>query len=181
MTAYAGQFLAGKRIIVTGGSFAVLSFVIALGQLWNSSLERPEVTVRAGRPRDDGLVAIQQLGLLDEVRKHAILNGGDIRVWADNWKWLSSINPTAYGNLPAATMRITREDLKRILVEKAETANTEFTSGNGRATVAAVKTDVVEWQNPVSGEIVEQITERESERPTRLGRHQPIKRQASVV
>ncbi|KAJ6134560.1 hypothetical protein N7523_000882 [Penicillium sp. IBT 18751x] len=147
MTVHAGEFLAGKRIIVTGGSFSALSFIIALEQLWNSSLERPEVTVYErderdlsirkdpytlninGASRDDGLVAIQQLGLLDEVRKHATLNGGDIRVWADNWKWLSSINPTAYGNLPAATMRITREDLKRILVEKAETTNTKFNWG----------------------------------------------------
>ncbi|KAJ5117296.1 hypothetical protein N7526_011405 [Penicillium atrosanguineum] len=107
MTAHPGQFLAGKRIIVTGGSFAALSFVLALDQLWNPSLERPEVIVYKrddrdlsiqkdpytlninGASHDDGLVAIQQLGLLDEVRKHATLNGGDIRVWADNWKWLS--------------------------------------------------------------------------------------------
>lgn len=147
MTVHSGQFLAGKRIIVAGGSFAALSFVLALEQLWNPSLERPEVIVYEqddrdlsitkdpytlninGASRDDGLVAIQQLGLLDEVQKHATLNGGDIRVWADNWKWLSSINPTAYRHLPAATMRIAREDLKRILVEKAETTKTTFKWG----------------------------------------------------
>jgi 2-polyprenyl-6-methoxyphenol hydroxylase-like FAD-dependent oxidoreductase len=142
-----GKFLAGKRIIVAGGSFAALSFVLALEQLWSSSLERPQVTVYErydrntsverdpytlninGASLNDGLVAIQQLGLLDEVRKHATLNSGDIRVWADNWKWLSSINPTAYGNLPAATMRITRANLKRILVEKAEKTSTTLNWG----------------------------------------------------
>lgn len=147
MTAHPGQFLAGKRIVVAGGSFAALSFVIALEQLWNPSLERPEVIVYErddrdksiekdpytlninGASHDDGLVAIQQLGLLDDVRKHATLNGGDIRVWSDNWKWLSSINPTAYGNLPAATVRITRGSLKRILVEKAEATKTTLNWG----------------------------------------------------
>lgn len=76
MTAHTGQFLAGKRIIVAGGSFAALSFVLALEQLWNTSLERPEVIVYErddrdlsiqkdpytlninGASRDDGLVAI---------------------------------------------------------------------------------------------------------------------------
>ncbi|KAJ5901273.1 hypothetical protein N7504_007266 [Penicillium tannophilum] len=143
-----GQFLAGKRIIVAGGSFAALSFVIALDQLWNPSLEHPEVTLYErdyrdrsieqepyvlninGASRDDGLVAIQQLGLLDEVRSRATLNGGDIKVWSDNWKWLSSINPSAYGNLPAATMRISRADLKRILIEKAERTKTTLNWGS---------------------------------------------------
>ncbi|KAJ6016771.1 hypothetical protein N7451_000150 [Penicillium sp. IBT 35674x] len=143
-----GQFLAGKRIIVAGGSFAALSFVIALDQLWNPSLEHPEVTLYErddrnksiekdpyvlninGASRDDGLVAIQQLGLLDEVRNHATLNGGDIKVWSDSWKWLSSINPSAYGNLPAATMRITRAELKRILIEKAEKTKTTLNWGS---------------------------------------------------
>ncbi|OKL63619.1 hypothetical protein UA08_01013 [Talaromyces atroroseus] len=154
MTAPAGQFLAGKRIIVAGGSFAALSFILALEQLWDTSLERPKVILYErddrdksigkdpymlninGASRNDGLIAIQQLGLLNEVRKHASLNGGDIRVWADNWKWLSSINPTAYGSLPAATMRVTRADLKRILVEKAETT-TRTTLNWGSACTSA--------------------------------------------
>lgn len=33
-----------------------------------------------GASQDGGLVALQQLGLLDEVRQHSTLNGGDIRV-----------------------------------------------------------------------------------------------------
>jgi 2-polyprenyl-6-methoxyphenol hydroxylase-like FAD-dependent oxidoreductase len=143
MTAPPGQFLAGKRIIVAGAGFAGLAFVLALDQLWQSStLDRPEVLLYEvngrdksiqndpytlcinGASQDDGLVAIQQLGLLDAIREHSTLNGGDIRVWSDNWKWLSSINPTAYGNLPAATMRITRQNLKRILVERVEHTRT---------------------------------------------------------
>ncbi|KAJ5378239.1 uncharacterized protein N7496_005648 [Penicillium cataractarum] len=149
MTAQQGQFLAGKRIIVAGGGFAGLAFVLALDQLWQSlTLDRPEVLLYEengrdesiqkdaytlcinGASQDDGLVAIQQLGLLDEVREHSTLNGGDIRVWSDNWKWLSSINPTVYGNLPAATMRITRQNLKRILVERVEQTQTVLKWGS---------------------------------------------------
>jgi 2-polyprenyl-6-methoxyphenol hydroxylase-like FAD-dependent oxidoreductase len=148
MTVQPGGFLAGKRIIVAGGGFASLAFVLALEQLWQSStLGHPEVLLYEqdgrdesiqrepytlcinGADQNDGLVTIQQLGLLDEVRKHSTLNGGDIRVWSDNWKWLSSINPTTHGDLPAATMRITRQDLKRILVEKAKHTRTIFSWG----------------------------------------------------
>uniref|UniRef100_A0A093XNQ2 6-hydroxynicotinate 3-monooxygenase n=1 Tax=Talaromyces marneffei PM1 TaxID=1077442 RepID=A0A093XNQ2_TALMA len=142
MAAQPDHFLVGKRIIVAGGSFAGLSFILALEKLWNSSLPRPEILMYEydarvksiekdpymlninGFSQDGGLVTIQDLGLLDDVRKYGTLNSGDIRVWSDNWKWLSSINPTAYGNLPAATIRITRENLKRILVQSAETTNT---------------------------------------------------------
>lgn len=143
MTAPLGHFLAGKRVIVAGGGFAGLAFVITLDQLWQrSTLEPPEVilyeqdgrdeSIRKdpytlcinGASQDGGLVALQQLGLVDEVREHSTLNDGDIRVWSDTWKWLSSINPTAYGNLPAAAMRITRQNLKRILVERAERTKT---------------------------------------------------------
>ncbi|KAJ5179962.1 hypothetical protein N7492_003172 [Penicillium capsulatum] len=149
MTAQPGQFLAGKRIVVAGGGFAGLAFVLALDQLWqNSTLDRPEVLLYEENNRDDaiqkdpytlcingasqndGLVTIQRLGLLDEVRAHSTLNSGDIRVWSDNWKWLSSINPTPYGGLPAATMRITRGDLKQILVKRAEQTNTVLKWGS---------------------------------------------------
>ncbi|KAJ5166967.1 monooxygenase [Penicillium canariense] len=64
------------------------------------------------------------MGLLDEILAHSTLNSGDIWVWSDHWKKLSSINPKPYGGLPAATMRITRRDLKRILIEKAERTDT---------------------------------------------------------
>lgn len=82
MTPHPAQFLAGKRIIVAGGSFAALSFVLALDQLWNPSLDRPEVIIYEknereeclekdpytlninGASHNDGRVAIQQLGVL---------------------------------------------------------------------------------------------------------------------
>ncbi|KAJ5682299.1 hypothetical protein N7462_005464 [Penicillium macrosclerotiorum] len=149
MSGRPGHYLAGKRIVVAGGGFAGLAFILALDKLWQSStLESPEVLLYEqnsrqdsiqkdsytlcinGASQGDGLVAIQQLGLLDEVRQHSTLNDGDIRVWSSDWKWLSSINPTVYGNLPAATMRISRQNLKRILVERAEQTRTVFNWGS---------------------------------------------------
>jgi 2-polyprenyl-6-methoxyphenol hydroxylase-like FAD-dependent oxidoreductase len=141
MARKSGQFLCGKRIIVAGGGMAGSAFVAALNQLWDSSLKRPEVIVFErenrqasiqqdpyvltlnGGNQDEGLVALQQLELMDDIRAHTTLSSGAIRVWGDNWKELASINPKPYGDLPAATMRITRQDLKRILLEKAEKAN----------------------------------------------------------
>ncbi|KAF4633700.1 hypothetical protein G7Y89_g4410 [Cudoniella acicularis] len=135
-----GQFLSGGRIIVAGGGIAGSAFVSALNQQWDPSLNRPEVTVFErenretslkqehymlslnGANQDEGLVALQQLGLLSDIRAHSTFHSGAIRVWSDNWKELANILVKPYGNLPAATMRITRYDLKRILVENAEKA-----------------------------------------------------------
>ncbi|KUI60232.1 Zeaxanthin epoxidase, chloroplastic [Cytospora mali] len=146
MASEPAQFLQGKRIIVAGGGISALAFVLALEQLWPSGLssKAPEITVferdtrqgsiqqdaytldMTGGSPDEGLVALQQLGLLDDVSAHSTLNSGLINVWSDKWKFLASINPKAYGDLPAATMRITRENLKRVLLDKAEKGNSTF-------------------------------------------------------
>jgi 2-polyprenyl-6-methoxyphenol hydroxylase-like FAD-dependent oxidoreductase len=136
-----GHFLEGKRIIVAGGGIAGAAFAAALDRLWDASLTRPVVTVfereksreasvrrgpytlslNGGDP-DQGLMALQQLGLLGKVRSapSTILNSGAIRVWSDDWKALASINPSPYGGLPVATMRITRQHLKEILLGRTD-------------------------------------------------------------
>ncbi|KAJ5622895.1 hypothetical protein N7490_011500 [Penicillium lividum] len=142
------HFLADQRIIVAGGGFAAPPFIIALDKLWNPLLKFPQITLFErddrnksiekdpytlninGASHDGGLVTLQQLGLLDQIQTHATLNSGDIRVWSDNWKWLSSINPQPHGTLPAATMRITRKDLKRILITEAESTRATLTWGS---------------------------------------------------
>lgn len=134
------HFLSGKRIIVVGGGIAGLTFVAALNQQWDPAHEPPEVTVVeresreaaieqdpyvlsiSGGNQDGGLVAIQQLGLLDEVRDYSTLNSGTIRVWSDSWKQLATIDPKPYNGLPAALMRMTRQNLKRVLLKKADYA-----------------------------------------------------------
>lgn len=138
MASKPGQFISGKSIVVAGGGIAGSAFILALNKIWDSSLKRPEVTIFErenreasimqdpyilsinGGNQNEGLVALQQLGLLSDIRAQSTLNSGDIRVWSDNWKELASINPKPYGDLPAATMRIARQELKRILVDNAE-------------------------------------------------------------
>ncbi|KAK5457130.1 hypothetical protein LTS15_004911 [Exophiala xenobiotica] len=141
MTPKAGEhFLAGGHIIVAGGGIAGTSFVSALIQQWNSSQQqRPQITFFERAPsrttylaqdpytlylngdnRDEGLVALQRLGLIESIRANATLNSGAIRVWSDKWKELASLHPQAHPDLPATTMRITRQNLKRILIESVE-------------------------------------------------------------
>ncbi|KAJ6443696.1 glycosyl transferase [Purpureocillium lavendulum] len=167
MSAKPGQFVQGKRIIVAGGGIAGLAFVCAISQLWDQSLKRPEITVIEretrlgsidqdpyvltlnGGNQNEGLVALQHLDLLEGLTPRAILNSGAIWVWSDNWKLLASINPTAYGDLPVAAMRIARRDVKLALLERAEeTANALWQWGwrctgaerlaNGQVRVTAV-------------------------------------------
>lgn len=135
-----GQFLSGKRIVVVGGGIAGLSFVSALNRVWDNSLKPPEITVfeqqtreaslqpdpyvhtiRGGK-HDDGLVALQKLGLLDAACAKGALNCGIIRVWSEEWKQLATIDPTPYGDVPDAALRISRQDLKTILLQAAETS-----------------------------------------------------------
>lgn len=73
-----------------------------------------------GGTQDDAMVALQQLGLLADAQDHGTLYNGAIMVFEDTWKYLASINPTPYGDLPAAGMRIRREDWKRTLLQGAE-------------------------------------------------------------
>lgn len=134
-------FLSGKRIILVGGGIAGLTFVAALNQQWDPSYEPPEVTIIErenreaaieqdpyvlsinGGNQDGGLVAMQEMGLLDELCDCSALSSGIIRVWSDNWKQLATIDPKPYNGLPAALMRMTRQNLKRLLLKKAEFAN----------------------------------------------------------
>ncbi|KAF2656779.1 FAD/NAD(P)-binding domain-containing protein [Lophiostoma macrostomum CBS 122681] len=135
-----GQFLVAKRIVVVGGGLAGLAFVAALHQLWTPSSPQLEITIVErdypesdtqedlhlslhGGSQDEGLLAIQKLGLLDKIREHSALNSGAIRVWSDNWKQLASIDPKPYGTLPAAAMRIKHHDLKRILLGRVKDSN----------------------------------------------------------
>ncbi|KIW50110.1 hypothetical protein PV05_11728 [Exophiala xenobiotica] len=139
------HLLAGKRIIVAGGGIAGTAFASALIQQWDPSQQCPEITVfeRAhsretylaedpytlnlnGDNRDEGLVALKQLGLLEAIRANATLNSGAIHVWSDKWKELASIHPKAHPDLPSATMRITRQNLKRILIETVEKTNVNW-------------------------------------------------------
>ena len=132
------HFLSGKRICVVGSGIAGSMFVSSLYHSWGEYLPAPKITVLEQQSRDtllqpnpyihtlrggspnDGLVAVQRLGLLDAVCARSAPNSGVIRVWSDHWKRLATIDPSPYGSLSSAARRIARHDLLRILLERAE-------------------------------------------------------------
>ncbi|KAK3985255.1 hypothetical protein QBC44DRAFT_161972 [Cladorrhinum sp. PSN332] len=141
--AISGHFLEGKKIIVVGGGISGCTFVAALRKLWNPSLTPPEIAVFDRNPKDasnnysmaihgdsinGGLVALQQLGVLDEALKHSVfgLKSGEFKMWDANWKELMSTRAKPWGNLPTGSMRIARSELRRILISDAENMDAVF-------------------------------------------------------
>jgi len=160
------HFLEGKKIIVAGDGVAGSAFVAALSKLWDPTLTHPEIIVfdrdtreqsakregyslsLEGSDKHGGLVALQNLGLIDEINRYSIfgLDSGRFKMWDRNWKEIVSVQPKPWGNLPAGSIRIARRDLRRIMVENAEKAKATFHLGcactsvervdNGRIQVA---------------------------------------------
>ncbi|KAK4938411.1 DNA mismatch repair protein msh6 [Elasticomyces elasticus] len=167
----AGHFLQGKRIIVAGGGIAGATFVAALDRLWDSSLPRPVVTVFERKKSREASVQQDQYTLT--------LNGGNkdeglwrcsnwdcwisgvIRVWNDNWKFLSSLNPEPYGGLPAATMRITRQHLKDILLDRTDKEAAKKITVNWR--YGCTCTSAERLSSSTSGPLRVTIAEREED------------------
>ncbi|KAK4231838.1 hypothetical protein QBC38DRAFT_464705 [Podospora fimiseda] len=141
--AISNHFLEGKKIIVVGGGISGCTFVAALRKLWNPSLTPPEIAVFDRNPKNEtntysmaihgdsvngGLVALQQLGVLDDALKHSTfgLKSGEFKMWDANWNELMSTKATPWGNLPTGSIRISRRDLQRILINEAEKGDAMF-------------------------------------------------------
>ncbi|KAK2591001.1 hypothetical protein QQS21_011314 [Conoideocrella luteorostrata] len=135
------HFLAGKQIVIAGSGFAGLSFAIALHQNWPSSRPRPQITIyeRQGRhlplsrqgyslslhgfDQNGGLVAARDVGLLDDLMKHAVTksNGNaGFRLWSSDWTQLLSLKFEPYQDIPSSGFRIARNDLREVYVAAAE-------------------------------------------------------------
>ncbi|UNI16113.1 hypothetical protein JDV02_002582 [Purpureocillium takamizusanense] len=144
------HFLAGKKIIVAGCGMAGLSFAIALRRLWDSAPpsagSAPELLLldrdgrRIGPARegyslslhgadaDGGLIACRDLGLLDEMLARAVAGdgaagdgAGGFRIWdASAWRELLRVNAAPHAGLPTAVIRITRRDVRDVLIEGVE-------------------------------------------------------------
>ncbi|KAI0975215.1 putative monooxygenase [Xylaria arbuscula] len=136
------HFLSGKRIAVAGAGTAGLSFAIALQKLWPPSIQPPVVVIYErdaeesalgregyslslnGIDHDSGLYALKQLGLLDEIIKLAVFrvedqgqSKGHFTMWTHDFQPMISVRPKIIPELPTASMRIARKDLRRVLVE----------------------------------------------------------------
>ena len=139
-----GHFLEGKKIIVAGSGIAGLAFVVAFRKLWDPSLKPPEITIYDrdtketsirregyslslnGLDENSGLVAMRDLGLLDETLAHSVVGSdstSSFRMWNSNWGELNCLNIKAYDNLATASIRIARKDLRYILMQAGEAAS----------------------------------------------------------
>jgi 2-polyprenyl-6-methoxyphenol hydroxylase-like FAD-dependent oxidoreductase len=153
------HFLSGKKIVVAGAGAAGLSFAIALRKLWDPSIQPPVIVIYDrdnkessidrggyslslnGADRDSGLYALKQLGLLDDILDLAVFRvedqgegKGNFTMWTHEFKPMISIRSKAPSDLPTAGIRISRRDLRRVLVE-AVSAHTEIRWGTACASV----------------------------------------------
>ncbi|KAI0448965.1 putative monooxygenase [Xylaria acuta] len=138
------HYLSGKKIVVAGAGVAGLAFAIALRKLWPPSIEPPVVVIYDrddkessvgregyslslhGTDRDSGLYALRQLGLLDDIIDLAIFRVQDqgretgyFTMWTHEFKPMISVRARATADIPAASIRVARKDLRRVLADAA--------------------------------------------------------------
>ena len=132
------QFLSGKHVIVAGAGMAGLAFALALQKRWPEGLEPPRVTIYerdtkaaavgregyslslAGADETGGLVALRDLGILDNALKHAILGlegTGCFKMWDSSFGEIMSVRLKPAPGVPTSTIRIARKNLRQVLID----------------------------------------------------------------
>jgi 2-polyprenyl-6-methoxyphenol hydroxylase-like FAD-dependent oxidoreductase len=132
------HFLAGRTVVVAGAGIAGLSFATALRKQWPSNLKPPKITIYerdtkdvamdregyslslAGHDETGGLVALKDLGLLDQILGHAILGlegDGCFKIWDSSWGELMSVRFKPARGVPTAGIRIARKHLRQTLID----------------------------------------------------------------
>ncbi|OTA00081.1 hypothetical protein A9Z42_0037240 [Trichoderma parareesei] len=131
------QVLSGKRIVVAGAGISGLSFALALQQLWPTGLVPPSVVIYerdsdavpagregyslspAGPDESGGLYAARDLGILDEVLKHAtqgLDNPLALTVWNNKWTELLIVKFKPAASLRVGGIRIAKKGLRSVLI-----------------------------------------------------------------
>ncbi|KAH8658426.1 putative monooxygenase [Xylariales sp. PMI_506] len=137
MSLHPDHFLGGKSIVVAGFGIAGSTFVSTLNQLWPAASDMPNITVfeqrvqdasapqgshvltlHGGSP-DEGMLVLQRLRRLENIKAASTLVSGYFGVWNEKWKFLSDLHPQAQADLPSSALRINREDLRLHLEDKA--------------------------------------------------------------
>ncbi|KAK4443337.1 hypothetical protein QBC34DRAFT_417303 [Podospora aff. communis PSN243] len=131
--------VASKRILISGAGLSGLSFALALTKLLPPSVSPPSITILerdipssaaarqgytlslAGDNPDSGLVALRDLGLLDQnlTSQHVLgLDGaGCFKIWGADWQEMMSVRAKPVQGIPAGTVRVKRSELRRVLVD----------------------------------------------------------------
>ncbi|KAL7968946.1 hypothetical protein HDV63DRAFT_378569 [Trichoderma sp. SZMC 28014] len=132
------HFLKGKKIIVAGAGMSGLSFTLALRRLWPANLTPPNLTIYerdsnavpagregytfslAGYDETGGLYAARDLGILDDVMKHAVQGLGNklmFTMWNSSWGELLTQKFEPTPGLPTSGIRIARKNLRKVLTD----------------------------------------------------------------
>ncbi|TFB02501.1 hypothetical protein CCMA1212_005206 [Trichoderma ghanense] len=133
---YPVHFLENKTIVVAGAGLAGSAFVVGLQKLWSPKhgqlniiiYERDSQDVAARRETYNlsltgydgagGLVALRNLGLLDEALGHAASGAdgaGAFKIWDPKWREQVAFRRKPAPGLPSSSIRIAREDIRQIL------------------------------------------------------------------
>ncbi|UNI24881.1 hypothetical protein JDV02_010600 [Purpureocillium takamizusanense] len=137
------HFLEGKTIFVAGSGVAGAAFVAGLHKLWDPAWKTPTVVVFDRDPADEGLrresenyslsisghteagglVALMKLGLLDQVFARSVSGvggSGCFKIWGPDWSEKVRAARQPLYDLPTASVRITRKNLRRVLCNAIE-------------------------------------------------------------
>ncbi|KAL6801299.1 hypothetical protein GGI42DRAFT_326114 [Trichoderma sp. SZMC 28013] len=130
------HFLENKTIVVAGAGLAGSAFVVGLQKLWNSKLGQPNIIIYERDAQDvaaqretynlsltgyddsGGLVALRNLGLLDEILEKAVSGtdgAGSFKIWDSRWKEQVSFTRNPVAGIPTTSIRIAREDIRQVL------------------------------------------------------------------
>ncbi|KAL7944923.1 hypothetical protein V8C42DRAFT_324106 [Trichoderma barbatum] len=130
------HFLENKTIVVAGAGIAGSAFVVGLQKLWHAELGRPNIIIYerdaqevaaqretynlslTGFDDSGGLIALRNLGLLDEALEKAVsgINGvGSFKIWDSTWREQASFKRKPVLGIPATSIRIARKDIRQIL------------------------------------------------------------------
>ncbi|KAM0461606.1 hypothetical protein ACHAPV_004314 [Trichoderma viride] len=132
------HFLQGKKIIVAGAGMSGLSFTLAFRRLWPANLTPPNITIYerdsnvvpagregytlslAGHDETGGLYAARDLGILDDIMKHAVQGLGSkfkFTMWNSSWSELLTRKFEPAPGLPTSGIRIGRKNLRKVLTD----------------------------------------------------------------
>ncbi|KAL7954082.1 hypothetical protein V8C34DRAFT_295418 [Trichoderma compactum] len=130
------HFLENKTIVVAGAGLSGSALVVGLQKLWNSKLGQPNIIIYerdaedvaaqretynlslTGYDDSGGLVALRNLGLLDEILEKAVsgIDGaGSFKIWDSRWREQVSFTRQPVAGIPTASIRIARENIRQVL------------------------------------------------------------------
>ncbi|KAK8146696.1 hypothetical protein G3M48_002711 [Beauveria asiatica] len=134
------HFLEKKSIFVIGAGISGTAFVASLRAIWDQQVTFPQVTVfdrdsrythercggysisLVGHDVSGGLIALSKMGWLDNVLRSAVAgvdSDDTFKLWSSDWKELTGRQHSPTSGIPTSSVRISRIEVRRILLEAA--------------------------------------------------------------